>query len=169
MNKEKYLSELRSRLSMLPDEEREAAIKYYEEYFIDAGPEKEEQVIHELGSIDEVVKTILKENGVEQNEENEVKQGTVTNSVSSEKQNNRVGWLILIIILIFFLPVIFPLLISVIAICFGFLCAGIRNINRCYMFICFCNSYTIWFTSTWSFTSSEYHLCLLHLELYLLC
>jgi len=50
MNKEIFLRDLRRFLSDLPQEEREQAMKYYEDYFEDAGPDKEWQVIEELGS-----------------------------------------------------------------------------------------------------------------------
>ena len=44
-----YLAELRRLLATLPQEERDAALTYYEEYFDDAGPEEIERVIGELG------------------------------------------------------------------------------------------------------------------------
>ena len=45
-----YLNALREALGVLPDEERANAIRYYEEYFLDAGPENEGRVIQELGA-----------------------------------------------------------------------------------------------------------------------
>jgi len=41
---------LRAELAVLPVEERETALKYYEEYFADAGAENEQSVIAELGT-----------------------------------------------------------------------------------------------------------------------
>ena len=50
MNREEYLKRLSFLLKDLPEEEIEDAIAYYEDYFEEAGEEKEEQVIKELGS-----------------------------------------------------------------------------------------------------------------------
>lgn len=58
MNKEIFLRDLRNFLSDLPIEEREQAIKYYEDYFEDAGPENEQQVIQELGTPIDIAKQI---------------------------------------------------------------------------------------------------------------
>jgi len=48
MNKNAFLKELRRELEHLPFEEREAAITYYEEYFDEAGPEREQETIDRL-------------------------------------------------------------------------------------------------------------------------
>jgi uncharacterized membrane protein len=52
MDKQNYLIELRQRLNPLPlsMDEIADAIQYYEEYFSEAGPEREQEVIKELGS-----------------------------------------------------------------------------------------------------------------------
>ena len=39
MNRADYMAALRRALSVLPEEERANALRYYEEYFDDAGPE----------------------------------------------------------------------------------------------------------------------------------
>lgn len=49
MNRAEYMKELAFLVQDVPDEEREEALQYYEDYFDDAGPENEEQVIAELG------------------------------------------------------------------------------------------------------------------------
>ena len=54
-----YLAELRRLLSALPQEEREAALTYYEEYFDDAGAEETGRVIGELGSARALAEQIL--------------------------------------------------------------------------------------------------------------
>ncbi len=59
MNKQEFLYQLASELMSLPPEERVAALKYYEEYFEDAGPDKEREVLEELGSPRDVARTIL--------------------------------------------------------------------------------------------------------------
>ena len=62
MNKDIFLRDLDRFLSDIPQEEREQALKYYEDYFEDAGPENEQQVIQELGSPVELAKQIKASN-----------------------------------------------------------------------------------------------------------
>ena len=59
MNKEQYLQELRKSLKVLPQEDRDEAIEFYEEYFDDAGIENEGKVIEELGDPKQLGKKIL--------------------------------------------------------------------------------------------------------------
>ena len=58
MNKKIFLDELHRLLSDLPPEERNQAIKYYEDYFEDAGPENEQAILKELGSPQELADQI---------------------------------------------------------------------------------------------------------------
>ena len=50
MTRNEFLTALRGRLSALPKEEQDAALKYYEEYFDEA--ESEEDAARQLGSPD---------------------------------------------------------------------------------------------------------------------
>ena len=50
MTKYDYLNKLNHYLQPLPPKERNAAIKYYDKHFVDAGPENEYNVIASLGS-----------------------------------------------------------------------------------------------------------------------
>lgn len=59
MNKQEYLSELESHLASISEEERVNALRFYEEYFEDAGPENEQQVISELGKPFALAKSII--------------------------------------------------------------------------------------------------------------
>ena len=61
MNRELFMRELAGRLSRLPEEERLAAMQYYEEYFDEAGPDREEEVIRGLGSPSDIAKQLLAE------------------------------------------------------------------------------------------------------------
>ena len=63
MTRNEYLGALRQELRSLPLQEQEEALRYYEEYFDDAGPENEQQVIAELGSPRELARNIV-ENSV---------------------------------------------------------------------------------------------------------
>lgn len=49
MNREQFMRELERLLNNIPESERKEALAYYEDYFNDAGPENEQQVIAELG------------------------------------------------------------------------------------------------------------------------
>ncbi|MDE5859815.1 MAG: DUF1700 domain-containing protein [Oscillospiraceae bacterium] len=61
MTREEYLKELDANLITLPREERVMAVRFYEEYFEDAGPEKEQEVIEELGKPYHLARTIIGE------------------------------------------------------------------------------------------------------------
>ena len=51
MTKDEFLIRLRTLVSDLPPEEREDVMNYYAEYFDDAGPENEQQVIRDRKSV----------------------------------------------------------------------------------------------------------------------
>ena len=59
MNKAEFLQALEGGLAAASPEERVAAIQYYTEYLDDAGPEREAEVIAELGSPAKVAADIL--------------------------------------------------------------------------------------------------------------
>lgn len=58
MRKEEFLRELEALLQNISESERTEALQYYRDYFDDAGPENEEEVIRELGSPGKVAQTI---------------------------------------------------------------------------------------------------------------
>ena len=61
MNRETYLRELDRYLSKLPREDYENAMEYFTEYFDEAGPEREAEVIEELGPPREAASELLNE------------------------------------------------------------------------------------------------------------
>lgn len=61
MNRNEFLSGLEACLTALPQEEREAALTFYREYFDEAGVENEAQVLTELGDPANVARLILGE------------------------------------------------------------------------------------------------------------
>lgn len=64
MNRDEFMRQLARLLSDLPDNERMEAIRYYNDYFDEAGPENESKVIQELGSpgkVAAIIKADLKE------------------------------------------------------------------------------------------------------------
>ncbi len=50
MNRSEFIRILRKELDRLPQDEIDAAVEYYEEYFDEAGPDKEAEIIKELGN-----------------------------------------------------------------------------------------------------------------------
>lgn len=58
MSREEFMKKLAYLLSDISEEEREDALLYYEDYFDEAGEEKEEEVIRELGSPERVASII---------------------------------------------------------------------------------------------------------------
>ena len=64
MDKKAYLKELSRRLSRrMPEREREDTLRWYEEYFQEAGPDREAEVIEELGSPETVARRVAEEGG----------------------------------------------------------------------------------------------------------
>ena len=59
MTSAEYLYDLRKRLRKLPPQEIDQAMSYYEEYFAEAGPEGEAEIIDRLGSPAQVASTII--------------------------------------------------------------------------------------------------------------
>jgi len=59
MNAYEYLQALRAALAVLPDDEIDSAMRYYEDYFLDAGDENAEKVIEQLGPPEQVAEAIL--------------------------------------------------------------------------------------------------------------
>lgn len=58
MNRTEFISQLKQLLGDIPGDECEEAIRYYEDYFDDAGFFEEERVIKELGSPEKVARQI---------------------------------------------------------------------------------------------------------------
>lgn len=58
MNRVEFMTALEKLLVSISEDERAEALQYYENYFEDAGPENEEQVIKELGSPEKVAAII---------------------------------------------------------------------------------------------------------------
>ena len=61
MNKQQFLSALRRALSGLPDAECDNVMQYYEDYFLDAEGESEEEIICGLGNPQKIADDILRE------------------------------------------------------------------------------------------------------------
>ena len=144
MNREEYLKRLSFLLKDLPEEEIEDAIAYYEDYFEEAGEDKEEQVIKELGPPEKVAKMIrdsVEENGqqgeyTEEGYQEEAYEDYRQMSKKEKKQysgwhmkGNRTRNIILMIVILVFvgswlIPGIFGITIGIIGAVLGS-CAGL--------------------------------------------
>ncbi len=82
MTKNEYLSELASHLICLPKEERDMAVRFYDEYFLDAGTENEQIVMAELGKPFNLAKNIIGEQSAYSKSEEYIKYKDQKNSSS---------------------------------------------------------------------------------------
>ena len=113
MNRQSFMSELARKLSRLPEEERLAALQYYEEYFDEAGPEREAEVISQLESPSDIAKQLLAEFVVKEAEVKPMK----------PKQSVQTVWII--IAALFAGPIALPFAIALAALVFaGFVTVG---------------------------------------------
>ena len=124
-------------LADITQAEKDEALSYYEEYFEDAGEENEEEVIQSLGSPEKVAATIkagLSENAQEEGEFSEtgytnsyyeVKDEVAT--VNKKKGLSGIGtggWVIILILCLFALPILGPVLLGIAGTIFGLLVAA---------------------------------------------
>lgn len=65
MKREEFLSRLRSGLDRLPPDELENVLDYYNEIFLDAGVENEEQTAKNLGSVDDIIRQTYADNNID--------------------------------------------------------------------------------------------------------
>lgn len=99
MNKERYMNALKKRLRRLPKEEYNRAIEYFEEYFAEAGTEREQQAIWDLGTPEEAADQIIWELAVKNTQE----------PIRDVKKGMRAVWVG--ILAVFAAPVALPVLI----------------------------------------------------------
>ena len=123
MDKNEFMRRLTVKLQSLPDDERIAAQRYYEEYFADAGPENEQQVIAELELPEQIANRILAEyrdvalHDPEKQSGEGAEKETADQTQKKEK-GRRPIWLIALIVLIA-LPIIGPIALGIFGIAFG--------------------------------------------------
>ncbi|MDE6149382.1 MAG: DUF1700 domain-containing protein [Ruminococcus sp.] len=153
MKRIEFITELSRKLYKLPKEELESVLSYYDEIFLDAGIENEEETAEKLGNIDDIIRQILVENNIEpdgkpeyyvdSSKQNQQKSNTYQPKNESSDFNNKpksgmsAAAKILIAVLTFpiWLPVLivivslaFALLVTVIAVAFAFAVAGVSCI-----------------------------------------
>lgn len=106
MSRDKFLTELQAKLKKLPQDEIEAALDYYREYFDEAGEENVDQVIKKLGSPSKVASHILAEYATKE----------LAEHPESAKKSISAIWFILLAILAS--PIALPIIIFVISMVF---------------------------------------------------
>jgi len=109
MNRADFIAELAARLERLPASERDDAINYYEEYFNEAGPQREKNVIDELGSPAKTAAQILAE----------YSSGYVLAPAEKKAKAKKINNLNAIILGILTAPITLPLAIGALALLFS--------------------------------------------------
>lgn len=108
MTRKEYMEQLKKYLKRLPKEDYDNAIEYFSEYFDEAGPENEQQVMEELGEPKEAARELLLN----------LLQETTT--PSSEKKKRSPGKIILLAFLVLCAsPVSLALLIGALGVLFA--------------------------------------------------
>ena len=110
MTKTEYLDRLRAALTLMPAEERERQLAYYEEMVDDMLEDgmSEEEAVARLGSLEEIVANVVKDTPLSQ---------IVQTRVQEKKAKGVSGWVIALLIL--GAPVWLPLLIAALVVLFA--------------------------------------------------
>lgn len=112
MNRSEFFKKLEQGLLKISEEERAAALAYYNEYFDDAGAENEQRVIEELGSPAQIAAGIKADLAVKKLE---------GDAKPTMKKGISAVWLV--ILAIFAAPIALPLAIGAAALAIGLLAA----------------------------------------------
>lgn len=140
MSRIEFMNELSALLQDIPSEDRQDALAYYEDYFEEAGTDREQEVIKELGSPRQVALTIktnlesadkgeFTENGYrdpnQDNNRQQVANMEETKSKGTRGDNNKIMKIVLIVLIIIVgSPVIIPLAVGIIGLVIGLLAAA---------------------------------------------
>lgn len=133
MTREEYFMCLEGYLKTLSYEECKEALQYYENYFDEAGPENEQEVINQLGSPKQLAESILRSEGIGDgtakaddafNRESTanvipVVAKTESKKNKTEEENRNLRIIIAVIVII----IGFPVIMSVLGAVFGIVCA----------------------------------------------
>lgn len=120
MTRKEYMEQLRKYLKRLPKEDYENAIEYFSEYFDEAGPQKEQQVMKELGEPKEAARELLLnllQESVENDQDIVEEKAAVQPEAASGGKKRSPGKIILLAILVLCAsPVSLALLVGVLAV-----------------------------------------------------
>lgn len=107
MNREEYMRRLADALDGVEQSEKEEAIKYYSDYFDDAGAEAMQEAMNSLGSPERLAESIKQEQGCGQQNsgktdsyQEDVYMGTSGSTEKEEKKNKLSGGLIALIVVL---------------------------------------------------------------------
>ena len=103
MDKLEYLVKLIHSLSKMPNDERDNVVRYYEEYFAEAGPEHEQAIIEELGPPKKLAAKIMADFAIKNYDSSDI----------SNKAKKGVSTIWMIIAAIFASPIALPIAIAV--------------------------------------------------------
>lgn len=120
MTRQEYMEQLKKYLKRLPKEDYENAIEYFSEYFDEAGLQKEQQVMKELGEPKEAARELLLnllQESVENNQDIVEEKAAVQPEAASGGKKRSPGKIILLAILVLCAsPVSLALLVGVLAV-----------------------------------------------------
>lgn len=129
MDKEKFLTELKEKLSNLSAEERDSIIADYEKKFDAAKMQSEKSVIDEIGSMDKIAEDVLKSknNSVVVNnvQEDKTENKDEYKRVENNNSLNFVSIILIAMFIIILIPIMIPLFFAIFGILIGFFFAGI--------------------------------------------
>lgn len=114
MNRQEYMRQLEAALSRIAREERESVIEFYNEYFDEAGPEREQEIIKSLGSPQKLASQIKAQCAVRNLEEE---------SAPTVKKGISTIWMV--VLGIFAAPIALPFAIAAAAIVFSLVLAAV--------------------------------------------
>lgn len=131
MKREEFLGKLKTGLDRLPPDELESVLDYYNEIFLDAGEENEEQTAQSLGNTDDIIRQIYVENGIDPDGRPEFIMGDAVDNRSANFQYNECAgnynkggktgmtFLSKLLLLILLFPIWFPIATVVCALLFS--------------------------------------------------
>lgn len=138
MNRIEYMTRLAQLLQDVPEEERREAMKYYNDYFDEAGEENEEKVASELGSPEKVAATIKADlygnsNAAGEYAQTEYQDTQVAfgNLQDEKKKNNWLKILLIIFIAAAVISIVGPIAIAVIAVVVAVVFSGFILLIGC--------------------------------------
>ena len=123
MTAAEYLYDLRKRLKKLPPQEIDQAMSYYEEYFAEAGPSGEAELINRMGTPAQVASTIISEYAMKDMSGQTRSAQAVNGQVPAPKRTSSVKTMWIVIIAVLASPIAIPLAIGLFAVVFAVLVA----------------------------------------------
>lgn len=119
MKKQEFFDALRRALSGLPMDERDNVMQYYEDYFLDAEGESEEEIIRGLGDPQKIADDILREY-----RELQPRPGAADAQASPRRRRGISPWLLLVLVLLA-IPIGVPLAGGLLATVLGLLATAL--------------------------------------------